>query len=108
MTPRIKLFLNKISIYTVLITTPLFVFAAPQNLTQFINLLTSLLLKVIPVIFALALLAVLWAGSKLILYADNETERTENKSMLIWGIVTLFVMISIWGLVNLLKNTFFP
>lgn len=87
---------------------PAIVFAAPANLTELIFLLTDTLLLVIPVIFGLALVAILWTGAKLILHADNERERAENVNMLIWGIVILFVMVSIWGLVNLLKNTFFP
>ena len=32
---------------------------------------------------------------------DKET----GKQIMIWGIIALFVMVSVWGLVNVLSNT---
>jgi hypothetical protein len=42
-------------------------------------------------------------------YLRNTTDpkkREEGRSFMIYGIVSLFVMISIWGLVGFLGNTF--
>ena len=37
---------------------------------------------------------------------DNEEKRAEGRMFIIWGIVSIFVMLSIWGLVNVLVGTF--
>lgn len=97
-----------IGVITFLSAVPAIAMAAPANLTELIELLTGILLLFIPVIFGLALIAILWSGAKLVLHAGNEGKREEDIKMLIWGIVVLFVMVSVWGLVNILKNTFFP
>ena len=34
--------------------------------------------------------------------ANNETKRTEYKNYMTWGIVALFVMVSVWGIVAIL------
>ncbi len=38
--------------------------------------------------------------------AGDETARTEARNIMIWGIIALFVMVSVWGLVNVLDDTF--
>ena len=40
------------------------------------------------------------------LMISNEEKRDEGKQIIYHGIIGLFVMISIWGLVNILDNTF--
>ena len=37
--------------------------------------------------------------------AADEEKRTEAKNFIIWGIIGIFVMVSIWGLVNILTGT---
>jgi hypothetical protein len=58
-------------------------------------------------VLALALLFFFWGVAKFILNADNDEKRTEGKKVMIWGIIALFVMVSVWGLINILANTFF-
>lgn len=36
--------------------------------------------------------------------ADNEDKREQGKQHMIWGIVGLFIMISVFGLINILGN----
>ena len=40
------------------------------------------------------------------IHADEEAKRAQGKQYMIWGIIALAVMLSIWGLVGVLKNTF--
>jgi hypothetical protein len=42
---------------------------------------------------------------KFILHADDENERKTGRMMILWGIIGIFLMLSIWGLVNILVNT---
>jgi|GEM_PF-1432119 len=37
----------------------------------------------------------------------NEDSRSKGKKFMLWGILSLFVMVSVWGLVALLKNSLF-
>jgi heme/copper-type cytochrome/quinol oxidase subunit 4 len=42
----------------------------------------------------------------LIVGADSEDKRKAARQAILWGIVGLFVILSIWGLVRILTNTF--
>src|SRR3989338_10005333 len=65
--------------------------------------------SVIPFLFALAVVMFIWGAVKfLIINAGEEKKREEGKQFMIWGIIALAVMISIWGLVGVLGDTFFP
>ena len=78
-----------------------------SDLTDIIFLLIDLIDQALIVVVALALLFFLWGLMKFVLNADNEEKRKEGKSVMIWGIIALFVMISVWGIVGILVNTFF-
>ncbi|KKS57873.1 MAG: hypothetical protein UV23_C0021G0006 [Candidatus Nomurabacteria bacterium GW2011_GWF1_42_40] len=62
---------------------------------------------VIPLIFALAVVMFVWGAVKFfIINADEEAKRAQGRQFMIWGIIALAVMVSIWGLVSILGNTF--
>jgi|SRR3989338_6185524 len=64
--------------------------------------------SVIPFIFAIAMVMFIWGAVKFfIIEADEEAKRAQGKQFMIWGIIALTVMISVWGLVGILTNTFF-
>lgn len=63
--------------------------------------------SVIPFIFSLAVVMFTWGAVKFfIINSDEEKKRAEGKQFMIWGIIALAVMISIWGLVGILGDTF--
>lgn len=62
---------------------------------------------VIPFIISLALLYFLINIFKLVFANDDSKGREDAKGLIIWGIVALFVMVSVWGLVRVLTSTFF-
>jgi hypothetical protein len=63
--------------------------------------------SVIPFIFALAMVSFIWGVVNFfILNADEEAKRAQGKQFMLWGIIALAVMISVWGLVNILGATF--
>jgi hypothetical protein len=72
-----------------------------------INWVSCTLVKdVVPLLFTLAVVGFIWGMIQFYLNPDNEEKRKKGKSFMIWGIVALFVMISMWGLVGVLSNTF--
>ncbi len=64
--------------------------------------LGSLITKAIPIVFALALLLFFWGVAKYILSAG--TEKDQGKRIMVWGVVALFVMSSIWGLTTFIRK----
>ena|SRR3989344_7409752 len=68
-----------------------------QRVAGIINVLTV-------IVVAIALLYFLWGLSQYILKAGEEKDK--GRDMMIWGIIALFVMVSVWGLVRVLSNTF--
>src|SRR3989344_4990524 len=63
--------------------------------------------SVIPFIFAVATALFVWGAVKFfIINADEEAQRDQGRQFMIWGIVALAVMLSIWGLVGILTSTF--
>lgn len=63
--------------------------------------------SIIPFIFAIAFVFFIWGTVKFFLIgADDEKSKTQGKQFMIWGIVALAVMLSVWGLVAILGSTF--
>ncbi len=54
----------------------------------------------IPIVFALALLFFFWGLAKYLLGGAEDKDQAKN--LMIWGIVALFVMAAVWGLVRFL------
>ncbi len=60
--------------------------------------------RLIPFIIALTLIFFMWGIFKLVL-SSNEDLRKEAIKTITFGVIGLFVMISVWGLVNILIYT---
>ena len=78
----------------------------PQNLTDIIKLFTDITLAVIPLLGAVAFLVFIWGVARFIKSAGNQQEIKDSKNLLIWGVVGLFVLVTIWGLVSFLRTEF--
>jgi|ERR1035437_2422084 hypothetical protein len=60
----------------------------------------------VPVIFAVAFIVFLWgAFDTFILGAGSDEVKEKGKSLMLWGLIGFFVMVSVWGLVNILTGT---
>ena len=66
----------------------------------------DILSQVIIILVALAVVFFLYGILKYIGSGDDEESRGKSKNVMIYGIIGLFVMISFWGIVNILINTF--
>jgi len=71
------------------------------------NYITCLITKsVIPLIFALAIAMFVWGVVMYVINSNEEAKKAKGRQFMIWGIVALTVMVSVWGLVAILGNTF--
>jgi len=84
--------------------TPLVSFAAFGGVRDLINDFKNLVDLVIPIVAALALLAFFWGLVKFIAKAGDEKSHEEGKNIMKWGIIALFVMFSVWGLVFFIQR----
>jgi hypothetical protein len=60
----------------------------------------------IGIVFALALYFVVWGIFKFVLHANDPEERAKGRAAILWSIIGVFLMMSIWGLINILLNSF--
>lgn len=77
------------------------------TLTDIILRITELVYAVVPVLVALALLFFFWGLAQWILNMADTEKHQEGKQRMIWGLVALFVIGSIGGLILILQNTLF-
>lgn len=59
----------------------------------------------IMLLFGIALVVFMWGVVKYIANADNEIDRKEGSNAIIYGIVGMFIMFSVFGLMNLVGAT---
>ncbi|MEK7101956.1 MAG: pilin [Patescibacteria group bacterium] len=75
--------------------------AVAQNLIYIINGI------LVPVVFALAFIVFLYGIARAYIFSGGDPEKVkEGHKMLMWGIIAFVVMISLWGIVNVVANTF--
>ena len=61
---------------------------------------------VVPVLFSIAFIVFLYgAFETFILGANSADVKEKGKNLMLWGLIGFFVMVSIWGLVNILTGT---
>ena len=79
--------------------------AEVTNFDSLFNKLESILDRVLPFIMAIAVIYFVYNALMYMIAADEE-KKGEAKSKMIYGIIGLFVMVSVWGLVNIIGGTF--
>ena len=83
---------------------PVVVFA--QDITGVISKLFELVNVAMPVVIGLALLFFFWGVAIYILNEGNAEKKGQGRSIMLWGVIAIFVILSIFGLVKMLQNTF--
>src|SRR3989338_1472583 len=99
---------SKTLLFILLSTAATSVFAQEKITTvpQLLTRIEGILNVIIPFIIGLAVFTILWGIFIYITKAGEEEKRTEAKLYIVWGIIAVFSMLSIWGFVNILVNSF--
>lgn len=87
---------------------PMVALAQTLNFDQLSTPVTSLgniINKVIPLVIGAAVLVFLWGVLKYVVAGDDPEKRADARWFMVWGVISLFVMVSVWGLVRILQNT---
>lgn len=70
------------------------------SLSGLIGKFIGIVEQLIPVLFALALVYFMWSGVRYVIKSGEGG--AEERSNLLWGVIALFVMFSIWGILQIL------
>lgn len=78
-----------------------------QTLTTIVDRLVDLIINpIILLVFSIGFLWFMW-GLVAVLWNLKSGEVTqESKDRIIWGIVGMFIMVTVWGIISLVTNTF--
>jgi len=83
--------------------------ASAQNTTGdlegLVVLAGSMVNMLVPIVSTLVVLFFFWGLAQYVLAAGDEEKAKEGKSIMIWGAIALFVMVSIWGIIGFLQQT---
>lgn len=77
-----------------------------QDLGTFLGQIEGYMDTLIPLAASLAFLVFLVGIVRFIWNADNEEKRKDGKQQLLWGIIALFVVFAIWGIIAVIAGTF--
>jgi hypothetical protein len=90
--------------------TPLLAAAQTRitNVTQLGNSIIGIINNVlVPLVFAIAFIVFIWGVFMYFIQGGSDEEkRTKGQQLMLYGIIGFFVMVSVWGLVNILIGTF--
>ncbi len=85
---------------------PTFAFAALQGIKDLLGSFKTILQLIQPIVIGLAFVYFFWGMGQFILKdAGNEKSREEGKKKMLWGIIALFVVISIWPILGFISRT---
>ncbi len=80
--------------------------AMAKGIKDIIADITDIIDVIIPLLITIAVLTLMWGIVQFITAAGDEEKRKKGREFIIYGIIGLFVMVSIWGLVGVLSGTF--
>jgi len=95
--------LTKIA-FSVAALSPAFAYAA--NVQSILGQVSQILNSIIPILMILATVVFLWGVITYITAGGDEEKAKAGRGYIIWGLIGLFAMVAVWGLVLALVSTF--
>jgi len=78
----------------------------PLEVTTIIGKIkTNVVNPILTLFFAIALLVFIWGAFTYIAHADDSTKRSEGGKGMLYGIIGMFIMFSVFGIINLIAST---
>jgi hypothetical protein len=97
--------LNSKIVYGLMLLVPSVTFAALNGLKGLLIELLGMMNTVVAVVFGFALVFFFWGGAQFILNdAGNDKTREEGKKKILWSVIALFIMFSIYGILRMIGN----
>ena len=83
---------------------PFLATAAAPTAGKLIDSITNVLLSFVPILLGLAVLVFFWGLVKFINHADDEKALEEGKQLMIWGMIAVFIMVALWGIIGWIQQ----
>lgn len=101
-----KKVLSTIGVSGILYLLPVVAFARFETIKSFATDIGGFINNtLVPLIFAIAFLVFLWGVFNYFIWGGgDETKREEGKKLMLYAIIGFLLMVSIWGIVNLLSS----
>ena len=84
---------------------PAVAFAAEGSITGTISAITGWVQSLIPLLMTLAVVVFFWGLVKYIANASDEAAKDSGKTLMIWGMIALFVMVAFWGIIGYFQSS---
>jgi hypothetical protein len=92
-------------ILSIFITLPLVASAQPLGgIKKLLVEVDSLVRLSIPIAYGLAILFFFWGMANFILRAGDPTAKEKGRGIMVWGVIALFIISTIFGIVALLRD----
>ena len=69
------------------------------------KIVTVIVVPLVTLVFVLAVLIFIWGVAGMIIYRENAEKREEGQRHILWGVVGMFIMIGVYGIIRLIANT---
>lgn len=77
--------------------------ASVKDIVETLN--KEILNPIVALLFALAFLYFTWGIIKFISNSDSSEGRKQGKDSMIWGVVGMFIMVGVWGILSITVNS---
>jgi len=81
------------------------VYAAVGKIALIDRIENVILNPIITLLFALAVFYFLWGLMDVVSSGDDSSKRTQGRNHIMWGLVGIFIMVAVYGLMNVAINT---
>ena len=82
------------------------VVTAPTDLKSFASLVVSMLGGIVGILFASLAVGLVYGVVLYFVHSDNEQKREEVRGYLLWGVIGIFIMVAVIGILQVVTNTF--
>lgn len=88
--------------------TPLAAFAQDTTaIENYIDVFLGFLDTLPPLFLTVAVVFTLWGIVRFVAAGDNDEMRAKGKKTMLWGVVGIVLMVSLWGIINIVNDTLF-
>src|SRR3989338_5407848 len=77
-----------------------------SNIDTLVQAIGNIVELALPIVVGIALLVFFWGLVKFIFAQGNEESKADAKKIMLWGLIALFVMVAVWGLVQFIGTAF--
>ncbi|HWB34121.1 MAG TPA: hypothetical protein VG753_02290 [Candidatus Paceibacterota bacterium] len=76
-----------------------------SNFADVVNYVIGIINLTIPVLVALAVVMFMWGAVRFIMKSGESVGGAAERDAMVWGVIALFVLFSIWGILHIMQNT---